>query len=264
MAETAQVRVGTSGYSYQDWVGPVYPPGTPKQDFLSHYAREFSFTELNFSYYSLPTASTTERMIQKTPKDFLFAVKAHKSITHEPGAEQDVDRFREGIAPLADASRLAAVLLQFPYSFHYIREHRLYLDQVCRRMEALPLAVEFRNDEWHRDSVLEGFRERGITFVNVDAPALPRLPPATAAATADTAYIRLHGRNREQWWKGNATERYDYLYAEEELSEWIDRIMAIVGRAKVLLIAFNNHFRGQSFTNARMLRSLLGKRIPVR
>jgi uncharacterized protein YecE (DUF72 family) len=264
MAEAAEVLVGTSGYSYQDWVGPVYPPGTPRRDFLSRYAEEFSFTELNFSYYSLPAASTLERMVEKTPESFLFAIKAHKSITHEPGTDEDVDRFRAAVAPLAGAARLAAVLLQFPYSFHYTGERRVYLDRVCRRMEELPLAVEFRNDEWHRESVLQAFRERGIAFVNVDAPGLPRLPPPTAAATADTAYIRFHGRNREQWWKGDATSRYDYLYAPEELSEWIDRIMAVVGRAKVLLIAFNNHFRGQSFTNARMLRSLLGKRIPVR
>ena len=265
-ADTGSVLVGTSGYSYQDWVGPVYPPDTPKQAFLVHYAREFSFTELNFSYYTQPRAATLERMIENTPEDFLFAIKAHRSLTHEiqEDSEAEIKRYREGIKPLLDSSRLAAVLLQFPFRFHYTPDRRRYLDRTCRSLEDLPLAVEFRNTEWFRESVCQAFRDRGITFVNVDAPKLPNLPEPSALVTSDTAYIRFHGRNRQQWWEGNATSRYDYLYSEEELSTWIDRIMAIVGKVKVLFIAFNNHFRGQAVTNARMLRSMLGKRIPVR
>ena len=93
------VVVGTSGYSYQDWVGPVYPPDTPKQAFLAHYSKEFSFTELNFSYYTQPRADTLERMIENTPEGFLFAIKAHKSLTHEIQEESEtaVKRYREGI-----------------------------------------------------------------------------------------------------------------------------------------------------------------------
>lgn len=265
-AATGSVAVGTSGYSYQDWVGPVYPPDTPKQAFLAHYAKEFSFTELNFSYYTQPRAATLERMVENTPEDFLFAIKAHRSLTHEvqEHSEADIQRFRQGITPLLESSRLAAVLLQFPYSFHYTPDQRRYLDRTCRSLEDLPLAVEFRNTDWFRESVYRAFRDRGIAFVNVDTPDLPNLPEPTALVTSDMAYIRFHGRNREQWWGGDAASRYDYLYSEDELSTWIDRIMAIVGKVKVLFITFNNHFRGQAVTNARMLRTLLGKRIPVR
>ncbi len=261
-----QVLIGTSGYSYDDWIGPVYPAGTQKKDFLSIYASEFSMVELNFSYYTQPRASMLERMIQNTPDNFLFSIKGHKSLTHEINEDNrsEAAQFMQGIQPLVESSRLAAVLLQFPYRFHYTPDSRRYLNHICRLLEGLPLAVEFRNDEWFNESVYEAFKERSIALVNVDTPELPKLPKTTAEATSDMAYIRFHGRNRKQWWKGDRTSRYDYLYSEEELSGWIDRVMLLVRKTKLLLIAFNNHYRGQAVSNARMLKDLLKGKIPVR
>jgi uncharacterized protein YecE (DUF72 family) len=257
-----RILIGTSGYSYEDWIGPVYPPGTDKRDFLSLYSRQFSVVELNFSYYQQPSARTLERMARSTADGFLFSVKAHKSMTHEIGEswEKDIAAFREGIRPLVDSKRLAAVLLQFPYSFAYAPETRSRLAGLCERLAGLPLAVEFRKSEWLRDSVFQGLRERGTALVSVDEPDLPKLLKPSTEVTAEFAYIRFHGRNAANWWTGDNATRYDYRYSEEELSEWVERIKAILEKARMLMIFFNNHRRGMAAQNAREMKALLEAR----
>ena len=182
----ARILIGTSGYSYDDWVGPVYPEGTPKSEFLPFYARQFPVVELNFSYYQQPGARVLGAMVEATPDGFLFALKAHRSMTHEITEtwEKDIAAFREGIRPLIEARRLAAVLLQFPYSFGYTPESRVRLADLCARLEGLPLAVEFRKSDWMQQRVREGLRERGVALVSVDEPRLPRLPEPSAEITA--------------------------------------------------------------------------------
>ena len=256
---TAKVLIGTSGYSYDDWVGPVYPPGTSKQDFLSLYSREFQTVELNFSYYQQPSARMLERMLATTPEGFLFALKAHRSMTHEIGAswEKDIGAFREGIRPLVDSRRLAAVLLQFPYSFSYSQESRTRLAVLCEKLAGLPLAVEFRKSDWLKDQVYEGLRDRGVSLVSVDEPDLPQLLRPTREITGSFGYVRFHGRNAANWWTGTNASRYDYLYNLGELNEWVDRIKEILSRVPVLLLFFNNHWRGSAAKNAREMRRLL-------
>jgi uncharacterized protein YecE (DUF72 family) len=257
----ARILIGTSGYSYDDWVGPFYPAGTAKRDFLALYAREFPAVELNFSYYQQPGARMLEGMLAATPASFLFALKAHRSMTHEIGDtwEKDIAAFRQGIRPLAESGRLAAVLLQFPYSFAYSPDSRRRLAELCARLEGLPLAVEFRKSEWMRPSVEQGLRERGVALVNVDEPELPGLPPAAARVTAELAYVRFHGRNAAAWWTGDNASRYDYLYSSEELAQWTQRVKEIFARTRLLLVFFNNHFRGQAVENARQFRQILAQ-----
>jgi uncharacterized protein YecE (DUF72 family) len=254
-----RILIGTSGYSYDDWVGPVYPEGTPKGEFLSLYAQQFPVVELNFSYYQQPTARTLARMVESTPDSFLFTLKAHRSMTHWIGDtwEKDIAVFRQGIRPLVDAGRLAAVLVQFPYSFAYTPESRKRLGELCGRLEGLPLAVEFRKSDWLREQVFEGLRDRGIALVSVDEPDLPRLLRPTTTVTAELAYIRFHGRNAANWWTGDNASRYDYLYNADELAEWVDRIKAILARSRLLMIFFNNHRRGMAVQNARQLQEIL-------
>ncbi len=251
--------MGTSGYSYQDWVGPFYPPGMQSPDYLEFYGKEFRFVELNFSYYRQPEAFMLRKMCAKTPPGFLFAVKAHKSITHEISDEtpQNIEIFKKGIMPLKEADKLGAVLLQFPYSFHYTAPNRKHLDYLSTNLKDLPLAVEFRNAEWQKEQVLSGLAARGIGYVNVDTPELPGLPGAAETVSASLAYVRFHGRNKKMWWKGDNTSRYDYLYNDAELTEWVVRIKKILEKAKVLFIAFNNHSRGQAVSNARSMKKLL-------
>jgi uncharacterized protein YecE (DUF72 family) len=251
--------VGTSGYSYADWVGPFYPEGLLKREYLNFYSAEFPVVELNFSYYTQPSASTIQRMVEKTPEDFRFTIKAHRSLTHEIDEDfhRQARRYSEGIRPLSEAGRLAAVLLQFPYSFHYTPECRLHLKRLCESFADLPKAVEFRNSEWQRESVYQGLREVNAALVNVDEPRLPKLPGPTEVVSSDLAYLRFHGRNAANWWEGDNVSRYDYLYNNEELSEWLPMIERMLAKARLLLVIFNNHSRGQAIQNARDLQSLL-------
>ena len=253
------ILIGTSGYSYADWVGPFYPPGTPQKDFLGLYCRQFPIVELNFSYYQQPTPRTLERMLAAAPTGFSFALKAHRKMTHEIGEtwEKDIQAFREGIRPMVEAGQLAAVLLQFPFSFSYTTESRKRLGELCDRLEGLPLAVEFRKREWLRDSVLEGLRTRGISMVSVDEPALPNLLPPVTEATGGFAYLRFHGRNEKDWWTGDNASRYNYLYNKDELGEWVQRIRRIMDHVPLVLAFFNNHWRGNAAQNARDLRLML-------
>lgn len=254
-----RVLIGTSGYSYDDWVGPFYPEGTSKQDFLQLYAREFPTVELNFSYYQQPSARTLERMVAGTPPGFRFAIKGHKSITHRIGDtwESDIAAFKEGTKPLVESGKLAAVLMQFPYSFAYTAESRTRLSVLCEKMQGMPLAVEFRKSEWLREKVFEGLRERAVALATVDEPDLPNLLRPTTEVTGPFGYVRFHGRNKANWWTGDNASRYDYLYNRDELGEWVDRIKAILERVPLLLLFFNNHWRGNAAQNARDMRMLL-------
>jgi uncharacterized protein YecE (DUF72 family) len=256
-----KIFIGTSGYSYKDWVGPVYPPGTTQAQYLDLYAQEFSIVELNFSYYRMPGAIMLEKMLGKTPPGFLFNIKAHKSLTHERDDKslENAKVFKDNIAPLIEAGRIGAVLFQFPYSFHYTPENRKYLDKLCREFHGLPAACEFRSNEWAKESVYEALRERNISFVNVDEPPLPKLLSPSNIVTADPGYIRFHGRNKVNWWKGTNVSRYDYLYDQKELDPWVSKIEAIMEKVKILLIAFNNHYKGQAVKNARILKDTLVK-----
>ena len=233
----------------------------PRGTFFALYPRELDLVELNFSFYSRPRAAQLARMADVAGERLLFSLKAHQSLTHErpedPAAECAL--LREALRPLIERSRLAAVLVQFPFSFHYEVPSRQYLDRLCRSLEGLPVAVEFRNREWQRESVLRALGERGVAFVNVDQPDLPELMEASDAATADLAYIRFHGRNKANWWTGDNASRYDYLYSEQELEGWVERIRTILRRARTLLVAFNNHFRGQAVQNARTMTGLVAR-----
>jgi len=259
----SKIVIGTSGYSYKDWIGPFYPPGTGENGFLEYYTKEFNSTELNFSYYSMPKPDVIAGMINKTPESFLFSIKAHKSMTHEidpDSNDEAVAAFKKGIEPLREKSRLGAVLFQFPYSFHYQPENRIYLDKICASFAGYPFAVEFRNDEWFRESVFSALAERNAGLVNVDEPDLPKLIRPSDRVAGSPAYIRFHGRNKKDWWSGTNVTRYDYLYTEEELLEWIPIIERIIEAARILIIAFNNHYKGQAVKNAKQLKNMLLQR----
>jgi len=120
-------------------------------------------------------------------------------------------------------------------------------------------AIEFRNDEWVNNRVIEGLKERGATLVSLDMPALKGLPPTLDVVTSSLAYFRLHGRNKETWWGSDSPARYDYLYTEKELEMTVERIKQIVIKADRLIIYFNNHRKGQAVRNAQTLQKILEK-----
>ncbi len=254
------IVIGTSGYAYDDWKGPFYPPDLDPKEYLAFYARHFSFTEVNSTYYRQPSPFMLKRLAEKTPEGFLFAVKAYQGITHERQGLDDARTFRRALAPLEDAGKLACVLLQFPNSFRPGPENRAYLRHAIEVMEGVPVAVEFRHRGWVQGE--EGFSllsELGAGFVCVDEPQLSSLVPPVVRATGSVGYVRFHGRNREKWWQHEQPyERYNYLYSEEELREWVPRLQELERQTGRTFVAMNNHYQAKAVVNARMLQGLLG------
>jgi len=258
----AEILIGTSGYSYHEWVGPVYPAGTRQKDYLSIYAGMFPTVELNFSYYQMPKVHNLEKMLEDGGGNITFAIKAHKSLTHEVKAgqwEDEAKAYIEAIEPMRKAGRLEAVLFQFPYSFRYTPENRRYLDELLRCFKDVPKAVEFRKADWYGGKVIDGMKSRGVPLVSLDMPDLPKLPPQSDLVTAPVAYIRLHGRNCAAWWGSDEHARYDYEYTDGELEAITARIERIAEIAHRVLVYLNNHPFGKAVRNAQTLERMLKK-----
>jgi uncharacterized protein YecE (DUF72 family) len=253
------LRIGTSGYDYPEWLGVLYPRGIGRKEFLGAYSEAYATLELNFSYYGMPRAENIRELMARTRKPIDFSIKANQALTHkiDPSTWQaSVDEFARGIGPLREADRLCAVLLEFPFSFHYRDDERRYLDKVLKALAAFPLVVEFRSAQWFNARVIDGLKERRVGLCSVDVPRLEGLPPLSDLVTSDVAYVRFHGRNEAAWWNGDAGARYEYLYSKDELSAWIPRLEAMSTQAKKLRVYFNNHRRGDAVTNSKGLASL--------
>jgi uncharacterized protein YecE (DUF72 family) len=265
MADSVPVRVGTAGWSYEDWTGIVYPRRPPRGfDRLGLMASLFDTNEINSTFYRIPDARQTAdwaRRVEANPR-FRFTAKLYRGFTHEKEAgSAEQQAFHAAMAPLANEDRLGAVLVQFPFSFHDTAEARGILCHILERFASLPLAVEFRHASWDREEVERLLAEHGAAFVNIDQPSISSNLGATNRVTAPFAYYRFHGRNAEKWF-GETTneERYNYLYRQSELEPWVERIRKSAGLASVkggVYTILNNHFRGQAVTNALMLQKEL-------
>ncbi len=262
----SRLWVGTSGYSYAEWADAgFYPPGTKSGNMLSFYAQNFAITELNFTWYQMPKARVLERMHRQAPADFRFAAKLTRTLTHEidPGQWRgQAAQYRDGIAPLIQARKLAAILLQFPPSFVRAPQNRRYLAALLDELDGLPLAVEFRHASWATDRVFTELERRRTTLVAVDEPDLPGLFPRLDIVTnPGFFYIRFHGRNAKGWRSGNMQKQFDYDYGDDELRQWADiRIAKMARHASSGIIFFNNHVRAQAPRNAVRLINLLIER----
>ena len=258
----AKILIGTSGFSYDDWKDNFYPIHLPQSGFLSFYCQEFNTVELNFSYYRIPTLSQCRQMLEKSGHKVEFIIKAFKGLTHEitdQSIPEILPQFKDPIAPFSQGNTLGAILLQFPQSFHYTPSSRVYLQSLIKGLSPMPVCVEFRQREWLKDSVYTTLKELNAGFVSVDEPPLRDLLPPVVVATSDIGYIRFHGRNRSKWYTGDAKERYDYLYSEDELKGWLPKIYTLAEQTEKMFIFFNNHKKAQAITNARMMMDLLDK-----
>src|SRR5262245_11118342 len=234
-----RIVIGTSGYSFADWVGPFYPPGMKPGDFLSFYARSFEAVEVNASYYRVPDAPMFERMVRKTPEGFRFVVKLNQAMTHEQSLDPTLYRqFLAALAPLKAAGRYDGLLAQFPWGFKRSDEHRRHLAAMRERLDGEPLFVEFRHDSWLTPELEPSLRAHRIGYCAVDEPRLPGLIPPVTMVTAEDAYVRFHGRNAATWWGRSGEggqggqggprpggdqpsgDRYDDDYRPDELQEW--------------------------------------------
>lgn len=257
-----QVWIGTSGYSYSDWVGEFYPEGTPSSRMLSHYCRHFPAVELNFTFYKPPTRAALTRLADKTPPDFQFLVKVPQSISHDRNP-LDLPGFRHAVEGLSRRGQLAGLLAQFPQSMHCTRPACDWIVTLSRELSHLSLGVEFRHRSWFREGLPTWLAEKHINLVAVDAPSLPGLFPSGWVQSTSTAYVRLHSRNADKWYAGGG-ERYDYDYTDDEMGEWIDELVRVneEGGTERALLMFNNCQRSQATVNARRMKALLATRAP--
>jgi uncharacterized protein YecE (DUF72 family) len=261
------IKIGTSGFSFPDWKGAVYPPDIREKDMLPFYEKELGFKvlEINFTYYTLPSQKSFVAMSKKTSEDFEFVVKSFKGMTHEiwdkdTGSmidNQEVfKKFKYGLVPLVEEKKLTCVLGQFPYGFFPNRENLGYLQRFKEEMADIPLVFEFRNQVWLKEQTFQFMEKNGMGFCVVDEPKLPKLMPYLPRATSEISYFRFHGRNLN-WFNAPTSVRYDYLYSEKELKGFIPDIRDISKKTAKTLIFFNNCHAGSAAKNAAQMAKLL-------
>ena len=263
------IRIGPAGWSYKDWAGKVYPAPKPRGfDPLRYLSEYFDTVEINSTFYRPAARSAAEAWIDRVsdrPR-FLFTAKLWRRFTHEREDAfgiADVEAVHEAMRPLTDAGRLGALLLQFPWSFKRTDESRQWLDDVTRAFRSYPLVLEVRHESWNVPGFYSELAERRIGFVNIDQPHFRHSIKPSATATSPVGYVRLHGRNYDDWFREGAgvEERYDYLYSAEELDPWAERAREIGALTRETFIITNNHFQGQAIANAVMLRSKVEGRL---
>ena len=262
-------RIGTSGYSFSDWKGPIYPKNIKDPSLLPYYEIELGFdtVEINFTYYRLPNARTTEAMAKKVSDKFTFVVRSNKDMTHEIWSDKkrteiidnsDVfTQFIEGLRPMTEKNKLSCILLQFPVFFFASSRNEDYILQCKDRLKGVPVVVEFRNKAWISDRTFDFLKNNELGFCIVDEPPLPRLVPYKPIATSDVAYFRFHGRNKN-WFRASREERYNYLYSEEELKKFVPDIERMARSGLNTLVFFNNCHAGSAARNALMMKKFLG------
>jgi len=276
VSAAAEVFVGTSGWSFADWVGPFYPPGMKSSDFLVHYAKHFGCVEVNATYYRIPPPRTMEQIERKTPDGFRFIVKLNQAMTHERSLDPPlVSSFLDCIAPLKAAGKYHGLLAQFPWAFKRDEPSKAHLERLREALPGEPLWVEFRHDSWMHPKLADWLTERAIGYCAVDEPALPGLVPPVTHVSNGIGYVRFHGRNAKHWWDNGSARavvasggeppargsreqlRYDYDYSESELMQWLGRVQALAQKAKQTYLFFNNCHAGQAARNAKLMEELL-------
>jgi uncharacterized protein YecE (DUF72 family) len=283
------IHVGTSGWNYPSgpgtWNGVFYPARRTRGfDELAYYAEHFDTVEVNSTFYRPPAPAQAASWLQRTPPSFLFAVKLYQKFTHPDmylargGVTDwdvtagDLDEFRQGIDPLAQANRLIAVLMQFPSSFHNEPETADYLDWLGAALRDYPLAVELRHRSWSDDESATAARlaAYNAAWVQIDEPKFSgsieqNLVAAAGKPDAGSSllYVRLHGRNATQWWDHEERDdRYDYLYRAAELQPFAVAAKKASASGRRVVMYLNNHFSAKAVANAAILKHQIGDVVP--
>ena len=280
MNSSAKILVGPAGWSYKDWEGVFYPPEMRrrKQHPLEYIARSFDVVEINTSFYGHikpEIAKLWARRVQTVNPYFVFTAKLHRSFTHSPLAvmeptsaatikpsDEDERLAREGLEALAATGKLGALLIQFPVSFKNTPLNREYIELLARQFIEYPRVIEVRHDSWDNPETISSFMERNIAFCNIDQPQLGRSLAPTEHVTSPLGYVRLHGRNYDQWFDAEESkDRYNYLYTAAQLDGWKEKITRISQKAATTYVITNNHYDAKAGVNALQLKNLLtGKR----
>ena len=274
------VHIGVAGWAYKDWEGTVYPEQLKKSqhpvEFLAQY---LDMIEINTSFYGHIKPELAKlwcRKARAVNPGFVFTAKLNRAFTHSPVAviestsaatirysQEDEDAARAGLDSLAEEGMLGAVLMQFPISFKNTNENREHLELLIRQFREYPLVVEVRHAGWQNEGTLRYFAEKGIAFCNIDQPLIGQAVKPSDDVTSAVGYVRLHGRRYDQWFEPDkSSDRYDYLYSEEELAGWKDKIDRVSRKADVTFVVANNHFQGKAPANALELKAMVsGKRV---
>jgi uncharacterized protein YecE (DUF72 family) len=267
------VRVGPAGWSYKDWIGIVYPRRKPphfhEATFLANY---FETIELNVTFYRPVLAETAKDWIERVSHNpnFVFTAKLWQEFTHNRQLNAENERIvRPAMEVLRDGGKLGALLAQFPWSFKNTKETITYLDKLIGRFRDFPLVIEVRHSSWDKPGFYSWLAERSVGFCNIDQPIIGRSLKPDERATSPVGYVRLHGRNYNEWFRERADgelseQRYNYLYSDEELEPWLERIRKLEGNASAIYIILNNHPDAKALVNAfQIIHGLTGKKLDI-
>jgi uncharacterized protein YecE (DUF72 family) len=256
------VYVGTSGFYYKEWVGPVYPPGTKSSTMLERFAGMFHALEINSTFYTPAAKDMFERYPERTGGEMKIIVKLHGNFTHRRNARSgDVEAYERAVQPIRESGQFACYLAQFPQSFQSTDEAHKYVEKLRGMFPDIPLVCEFRHNSWWNKDVLDFLKDMNVSMSTVDGPRISSLPPPGATFTCPPAYVRLHGRNASDWYEG-AEERYTYKYKRSELEGVLRKVQKLVLKSDKVFVVFNNHPLGNSAINANQFIEMLREVLP--
>ena len=270
--KSPRILVGPAGWSYEDWKGILYPARREKGFHeVSYLAVFFDSIEINTSFYHPLKPDLAAQWLERIAANprFLFTAKLWQKFTHQDDTTaDDVKIVRAGFDVLRDGNRLGAVLLQFPFSFHNTAPNLARLNHLLDDFAVFPLVVEVRHASWAKKEFYELLHQRGVGFCNIDQPVIGRSIQPGERVTSPIGYVRLHGRRYDTWFSDDPasppSERYNYLYSEQELEPWVKRIEHVAESAKTTFVVTNNHFQAKGIVNALQLIHLLtGNKVKV-
>jgi uncharacterized protein YecE (DUF72 family) len=242
------ILLGTSGWSYRDWIGPFYKK--KEKSMLKAHSKVFKTVEIDSTFYAYPSKGTVMGWVKYSPEDFVFSVKLPKLITHEKmlnlegGVEEDLNRFCDLIRPILLNGKLGCLLIQLPPKYAFDLDH---LDKFFRILPPeFKFAVEFRHLSWMRNDTWKLLKKHRVAYTIVDEPLLP----PEVQVTSDFAYFRWHGHGTRPW--------FNYRYKVEELQPWVPKVRKVAKGVKKVYGYFNNHFHGYAVENCLQVLEMLG------
>jgi uncharacterized protein YecE (DUF72 family) len=278
----AAIRIGTCSWADESLTKYFYPSETKgAEERLRYYADRFDVVEANSTYYRLPDEHMVRHWNERTPEGFVMHVKAFGVMTRHPVKAEQLppdlreeapldkrgrverpsrefraeifQRFHDALSPLRDSGKLGGILMQLPPYIVFRPSSLEYLEWAHDQLGGDEMLVEFRHASWlddeNRLETLAFLESHHMTYVIVDAPRTGgrNVTPTVVATTSPTAYVRFHGRNAATWNKrtGSAAERFDYLYSEDELGEWVAPLAELSGQTDTVYAMFNNNGRSQ-------------------
>ena len=248
---SADIHIGTQGWSYDDWKGVFYPPGAKQEERLPFYAEVFDTVELDTTFYHPPRGTIARSWERHTPPGFRFAAKVPRAITHEGrlrGVAEALAAFARAMEPLGE--KLGPVLVQLPAEFTRDDAAAADLDAfLAGAPSALRIAVEFRHASWHVEPTFASLRAHGAALAWTEWRDLARL----TQVTADFLYLRWLGDRRE-------IERYDRVQVDrsESFSAWDRDLSRVLPEVREVFGYFNNHWAGHSPASANEMKRRLG------